>query len=298
MDFLGNSQTFLGTLATLAILCVLFSESNFIHEILKDIKEGFKNEIKSMRVNTNFENIIESNEYKLLSLFVKGMQGNSLFLRFKGIKLLSEITLAKQSIQLKYAPSEDEGQNVMGQIFVAKEQIMAPFYSFGCCIIYFVFDELLRISYTITTQSYLCSTMVVFNLLSSLFWIFVWTKFFILYRNVCKNNTKKIPQGLTHLYTLKSIIYLLLISLIVCFVFFSFGLNKYALAYDNDMFKIFMFSFIILNGFVIPFCLPYFFFLRIYKDAKKKVANSSIEAKNEEKRLMNELSEFCKKIRV
>lgn len=113
MDFLGSSQTFLGTLATLTILCVLFSESNFIHEILKDIMNGFKDEIKSMRVNTKFEEITDSSEYKSLSLYVNENHQND-SLNAEGIKLLSEITLAKQSMQFKYAPSEDEGQNLMG----------------------------------------------------------------------------------------------------------------------------------------------------------------------------------------
>lgn len=296
MDFLGSSQTFLGTLATLTILCVLFSESNFIHEILKDIMNGFKDEIKSMRMNTKFEEITDSSEYKSLCLYVNENHQNG-SLNAEGIKLLSEITLAKQSIQFKYAPSEDEGQNLMGLIFDSKEQIMAPFYSFGYCIVFFVFDELLRITDSLGMQSYLCSSMVVFNVLSFLFWWNIWRKFYIVYRNAYRNNTKDMPRGVSHLDILKSLINILGSSLFAAFLFFISGLYK-LLSFDADMFKFFMFTFIILNGFVVPFYLPYFFFHKIYMDAKEKVKNSSNEAKNEMRELMAKLKEFCKKINV
>ena len=37
MLFLGGSQTFIGILASLIVLCVILDKSNFIHSILDEI---------------------------------------------------------------------------------------------------------------------------------------------------------------------------------------------------------------------------------------------------------------------
>ena len=55
--FLGDSQTFLGTIATLTILCV-FSEKgsgNFIVSVLEGIKERIEKQIEQLKKNTDMD---------------------------------------------------------------------------------------------------------------------------------------------------------------------------------------------------------------------------------------------------
>ena len=43
VSLLGGSQTFVGILATLVILCIAQNANNFMFEVLKDIKEEIGN---------------------------------------------------------------------------------------------------------------------------------------------------------------------------------------------------------------------------------------------------------------
>lgn len=175
MELLGDSQTFLGTLATLTILCVLHNESNFIYRILKNVKENFQNEINSLRINTNFENVTKSAEYKLLSLYLNNPVSEP-GLKEEGAKLMSKISDAKLLLQIRYATVEDKGDALIEEIYNSEEQVLAPLYSFGYCLIIFVFDELLRVA-PVGHNDFLCSTLVVFCLFSIAFWVFIWGKF-------------------------------------------------------------------------------------------------------------------------
>lgn len=179
MELLGSSQTFLGTLATLTILCVFHNKSNFILNILGQVKKNFQNEINSLRINTKFENITESSDYKLLNRYLND-SNNDPKLREEGIKLMSEISVAEQQLQIQYAPVENQGDVLIDRIYKSEEQILSPLYTFGYCIILFIFDELLRIP-VIGHTNYFCSTLTVFSLFSAIFWIFVWGKFLIKY---------------------------------------------------------------------------------------------------------------------
>lgn len=57
MEFLGYSQTFIGVLASLLVLCIVLDKSNFIFNILNNIKEQIKNEIAELDRDTGFNNI-------------------------------------------------------------------------------------------------------------------------------------------------------------------------------------------------------------------------------------------------
>lgn len=86
VELLGSSQTFLGTLTTLIILCIFANENNFIYKILDNVVGNFQEEIEKLRVNTNFENVINSSDYKLLTRVV-GNEKEDEALKKEGTKL-------------------------------------------------------------------------------------------------------------------------------------------------------------------------------------------------------------------
>lgn len=175
IELLGNSQTFLGTLATLIVLCIFSNENNFIYQILKKVVENFQNEIKLLQINTDFKNITDSGDYKLLTRVVKD-PCEDVQLKNDGVKLISKISNCKLKLQLEYAPVESFGDRQIVDIENSKEQILAPLYTFGFCMMMFVFDEIFRV-FTPSVHGLCCSVLAVFIAFSFIFWIFIWGRF-------------------------------------------------------------------------------------------------------------------------
>lgn len=129
MVFLGSSQTFIGTLATLAILCILFNDSNFIYRILSEIKNNFTDDINRLRKEANFDDVIPSPEYKQLNDYIQKnddkLNDEEVKLKDEGVQLMSELNMLKLNEQMNYAPAEDEGRSFMGIIDSSNEQILS-----------------------------------------------------------------------------------------------------------------------------------------------------------------------------
>ena len=73
LNFLDKSQTFLGVLATIAILFIIQNEnSNAVLSILKEVKLKFKNLIKDLEKKKQdfYTKIIQSKKYELLNDFI------------------------------------------------------------------------------------------------------------------------------------------------------------------------------------------------------------------------------------
>lgn len=242
MELLGNSQTFLGTLATLSILCVFQDNSNFIFNILERAKELFQKEINSLRINTKFEKITESSDYKLLNRYLSDPNSNP-EIRNEGIKLLSAISVAELELQLRYAPVENKGDILFERIHNSEEQILSPLYTFGYCIILFIFDELLRIP-AIGHIDFLCSILTVFSLFSFVFWFMIWRKFHLKYMSGNKksdidtfdspetdnlNSSKTYFRGFLCKLILSSV--LLIAGMYICQSFFPTSIYPYILIF-------------------------------------------------------------------
>ena len=177
--FLENSQTFLGTIATLTILCV-FSEQgsgNFIVWVLKGIRERIEKQIKKLKENTNIElpESIQLLQYFLGKTSIESEPDN------EGVQILREISVKENELKSQYTMNvEFKKDELFEQIKDAKEQFLAPFYTFLFCLIVFVFDELLCISFI--SKDLLVSGMALFTFYSYLFWTIMWVKFFVTHR--------------------------------------------------------------------------------------------------------------------
>ena len=185
IELLGSSQTFLGTLATLIVLCIFSNENNFIYQMLKKVVENFQDEIKLLQINTDFKNITDSSDYKLLTHVVKDPD-EDIQLKNEGIKLKSKISNCKLNLQLEYAPVESYGDRQIEDIENSREQILAPLYTFGFCMMMFVFDEIFRVVAP-NVHGLCCSALAVFIAFSYIFWTFIWGGF------ISKNYRRK-PQ--------------------------------------------------------------------------------------------------------
>lgn len=98
--FLGDSQTFLGTIATLTILCV-FSEKNsgnFIISVLDGIKERIKVQIAQLKTNTDMS---LPKSYDLLQYFL-GRSNIESDLNNEGLKLLRDISAKQTELKTQY----------------------------------------------------------------------------------------------------------------------------------------------------------------------------------------------------
>lgn len=221
MELLGNSQTFLGTLATLTILCIFFCKSNFIYSILEEIKMKFEEEIKSLRTNTKIERITEKTDYKLLRQVANNDNSDNPELKAEAIALLAKITDAKLQLQFKYIPVEGTGDTLIEDIHSSKEQILAPLYTFCYCLVIFIFDELLRIP-TIGNIDFLCSVLSIFSTISIVFWGLIWIKFLIVYfpwnSSKIHNFTKETEQRG------ESLLYSVIKKSLLCGLFFIIGI--------------------------------------------------------------------------
>lgn len=271
MVFLGSSQTFIGTLATLAILCILFNDSNFIYRILGEIKNNFTDDINRLRKEANFDDVIQSPEYKQLNDYI---QNNNDELKDEGVKLMSQLNMLKLNVQMNYAPSEDEGRSFMGIIDSSNEQILSPFFTFIFCVILFLFDEV----FIFLNPEYincLYSTLVFFLLASFIFWGIIWIKYYIKYNKAYTEKSKAITNNFTYRNILHFTFYSLLFIFISCILYFSCIGNNYVLEFDVLVLKLFCQSFILLNGFVLPFYLPYIFYRKTYKTIKELVEESN-----------------------
>ena len=226
----------------------------------------------------------------------------------EGTKLLTEIARVQQELQFKYGvPLETEGDTQFERIKTAKEQVIAPLYTFGSCVLIFIFDELLRMP-QIKYNDFLCSTLVAFIAISFFYWVWIWKKFMVIFCFSGQkdkksedmdggNNTK---QNMSYLSALRDFISIIGISIIICIVLFGIAsLRDLKLPlYQSHLFKISIFSTIILNGFLLPFFMPYICYRSIYIKAQKKVAASQTEIAEQENKLKEQIKSFCEKINI
>lgn len=66
---LGASQTFVGILATLVILCIARNANNFIFEVLSDIKNEIVNYTRKLKPTISLDFVKNSSDYKSIFLY-------------------------------------------------------------------------------------------------------------------------------------------------------------------------------------------------------------------------------------
>ena len=166
--FLGGSQTFLGVLATIIVMCVLKGDSNFIFKILTLIKEQMAENLKNVSADVNFDRLHNDSDYKLLRILLGNKKQLTPQQIEEGVTLLNDVNIWKSSFQVESAKPDLQG--------IDHELTLAPLYTFLFVLVVFFFDEFLR-SDVVPFNDFLVSVLTFFTLLSSVYWLGQWVTY-------------------------------------------------------------------------------------------------------------------------
>lgn len=171
-QYLGSSQTFVGTLATIVLMCILVGSSNFIYSILKAVANQMQKQCNptDLPSKVSFAALYNNDSYKLLQMSAVETNDLEPDIRNKASQKLLEITMQVSSFQYQYIPPK------LSSKVKSPEHFLSPLYSFAFVLIMFIFDELLRSSH-ITCNDLLVSTLSAFTLFSFVYWIIMWCNY-------------------------------------------------------------------------------------------------------------------------
>lgn len=178
---LGNSQTFLGVISTLIILCIAKNQNNFIYCILNKIRSVFLEYISHVKPNISFKDIKEESSYKTISLFLKSkenrLEETSIYDNCTQIQanMESEVLMFQDKITDWESTYKKYAENIERKT----EQENAPLFAFAFSIVVFIFDELLRCSYVDFKYEALLF-LSFFSILTLVFWAVKWLMFLFL----------------------------------------------------------------------------------------------------------------------
>lgn len=188
MGLLGYSQTFIGVLTSLVVLCILDS-GNFIHGILEKIGERIKNEIASLDQiltidkNVHFKEQLKGEAtYKLFDRFIKkpseweGEGKDVDALRMEALKL--EMNLKATFSENKSTCSPNlimPAHTVIEKIMQSNEKMIAPLYVLLYCLVAFLCDEIVYWNYEYA--DFVVTFLSLFTMLSFAFWLILWCSF-------------------------------------------------------------------------------------------------------------------------
>lgn len=372
ITLLGDSQTLLGIIATLTILCIFHNGSNFITEMLSLVQKRIQDQIKILsKVNVSQP---ESTEWNFLMYFLSNDKKDEL--HEEGARVMRDINSRIDAKSIEYMGLEGANKPFLDRVSKCAEHIMAPFYSFLYCLLVFVYDEALRSA--IPGKEWMLSSLAVFTFFSYVLWILVWAHFFRSnsagYRHIhqpkwmcaCLKKCSLFVESKGYVYALG-----IRIAICVCFLLLALGLVgflpdsaelgakavfvmalmgpgliigfarylakegkpdythvlmgshlviawivsmvlaalvhvavdffphlKICLFECNDLMvlKFFILFFALMNGIIFPFLFPYFSYIVLYRDVKRKVALAEKDVAQMHEENDQELKEFCKKI--
>lgn len=195
IQLLGNSQTFIGVLATIVVLCVVTGSSNFLYNILesyaKPTRENIKNFKGELEKQTSL--LIKADSHKKFLNFIKSINDNpihssSLNDIANQYKVLHKISLNEFTGRYNgtyLVPFENRSNDICN----SREQTFAPLFVFAYCILVFIFDGI--VSWFPSTLSQILSVIAIFTLLSTFFLIGIWFKFYSEFYSVSSHKDEK-----------------------------------------------------------------------------------------------------------
>ena len=178
---LGDSQTFIGVLATIVLLCVVTESSNFLFVILEGYAKPTRKNIKALKkkIDRRLSNLKESIENNTLFTIVNEIdkdKHSSSFLKEKAIEYQTYISFSLDGI---YSELDSSYINPFWRrcqdVKYSKEQTFAPLFVLGYCIIVFLCDELVSCSPSLL--SLIVSILAIFTFLATLYLSGIWGKF-------------------------------------------------------------------------------------------------------------------------
>lgn len=183
--FLGNSQTFLGVLITLNILCIFankeedngsgINDNNFILRFIRQNKEGFNSKLRQLEtlIKNVKEEFRKSEDYKTLQNIITDKDKNS-----------PEIVKEANAIDIKCSKSLADSNTIVTNCYIEMDRIeasnelsRAPLFTLLFGLIFFLIDEICNL-----WQSKVFEPLIMFSVffisLSSVYWIVLWSFLF------------------------------------------------------------------------------------------------------------------------
>lgn len=243
MELLGSSQTFLGFLGSLLVLCILMNEGNFILKIVDKVKDDIKNKIIALDNRNNLQeyylkivtkkqsdlrfdmllNNPDNLKNHIIGRFPKKKDEiinkiDALVVNARTLKMRSDAVFAntkcKTSSQLlkETKPLEDK-------LRYSSEQCLAPLYALLLCFVVFIFDE--ASCFSVISFDFCVSCLVLLMIFSIFFWMGIWGRFgYIFIKELSTQNEASEQSCLRNLNLSKCLIRLLL-CIIIAYLFIA-----------------------------------------------------------------------------
>ncbi len=249
-SLLDGSQTLLGVLATIVILCVILNANNPIHSILSSVREKISTTITDIAKEV-VDQIRDDVRYLLLRIREKGDEPEDGEVK-KGLPiiLINEIQPIENRCNTEFDKIKGKYLNHCEYISETEEQTSAPIYTFLFCLIVFICEELLYYP-NIIGKDQLMTFLLSFVLLSCVLWTSLWG-FFIGRTRLKTDREKKtspiVPMNWTRwLYKAGTCIGLFL----VLYVLFIWAYSHFNISLLIDAFPIIAIGLIIISS--VPF---------------------------------------------
>lgn len=168
-EFLGYSQTFVGTLAAIIVLCILAGDSNFIIKAIEKFAISFQKEINEITSRVDQKVFTDKEEYKRLKEIITASHNQySADIHDNALTLWTKINAKLQELIFETVTPNFEK---IGNDF-SPEITNAPLYTLLYIIVLFVFDEAIYVYEDY--EDLLISVLFVFTILSILYWLIKW----------------------------------------------------------------------------------------------------------------------------
>lgn len=237
MELLGQSQTFIGVIATVVILCIFKGKGNFIFLILKDIESKITDRVGKLKLATNATKLLA----KIGNMLEKTPDDEKEKKKRYG-ELSSKVTILMSNVTTFHQIQLCQRyRQKIHQVKESEELLMAPYYVFGFTIISFVFDELLR-NENIPIKPYLLLVFSMSVFFSSIYWLILWVNFMLRVSKIKVRRSKKYMG-----YLASSFMVLKMLGLNVLFLFSSLFLSLMVLSNSSLWARI-----IFILGLVLP----------------------------------------------
>lgn len=190
MEFLDYSQTFIGVLTSLVVLCIITS-GNFIHEIIDKAGDEIGSKIQELKEKTDIKAIYGGVQnlaaHKLLQRFIKDPYNGCKLsdkdkeryqkLCSEGLELEMKIQTTFDELRSSYSPNFIvPARSLINDIKESRIHLIAPLFVLLYCLCIFICDELIKFNPLFSDG--IVTFLLLFSLLSSMFWLMVWKHFY------------------------------------------------------------------------------------------------------------------------
>jgi hypothetical protein len=313
--FLGSSSTFLSVLVTLIVLCILSNDSNFIHEILTDIKNKINIQIRSLKNESDFGSITSTNEYKLLQYYIKAENHADNDLYNEALNL--DLKIRYQIATYQSNVSNDwmkPAQDTTDLISNSKEQMLSPLFALMIALVGFIAEEVVTTPNSQSLLNPVATFLTVFLTTSALFLVLLWVVFAWDVSLTGKEKSEKSLSSLakvlhyrqTELYSyeyifrnfFKLLILAVLVTALVALVVFLFDMENWPLfSYEHlQILRYSMLFLVVMAGLVLPFVGPYCGYRHVLSYAAGLNEKEKHDKEAVKQELIDQMNSICKKI--